>query len=318
MQKKGIKYLSVSLAGGEPLYKFDAMKTIVAYVKEKAKQLGLVVNFIIITNGILIKDPVAQFLKDENIGVQVTLDGLQADHDATRYFKGSKQGSYQFVMQGVERLRKIDKSFSFHHIVTPDNHKNLPSLLEFMLANNYNFNIGIVREHTEAAKGMFSFDHTDLLNSMEQSLQIAITQRPNSDAYKGLLGQYLEQSSCFSCSAGTNRIAIDPKGNVSPCHVLLETPLTHIYADDLESKVFDDPLELQVDPYEIEGCNICQWKYICRRACPSQNLQASGHTKAKTPMCSFNQDYYKLAIQYEAKRLIALQNSNSLASVASS
>ena len=48
MQKKGIKYLSVSLAGGEPLYKFDAMKTIVAYVKEKAKQLGLVVNFIII------------------------------------------------------------------------------------------------------------------------------------------------------------------------------------------------------------------------------------------------------------------------------
>jgi radical SAM protein with 4Fe4S-binding SPASM domain len=165
---------------------------------------------------------------------------------------------------------------------------------------------------------MFSFDHTDLLNSMEQSLQIAITQRPNSDAYKGLLGQYLEQSSCFSCSAGTNRIAIDPKGNVSPCHVLLETPLTHIYADDLESKVFDDPLELQVDPYEIEGCNICQWKYICRRACPSQNLQASGHTKAKTPMCSFNQDYYKLAIQYEAKRLIALQNSNSLASVASS
>ena len=103
-ENKNIKFLSITLFGGEPLLSFynnfQWLLDIKKLCMEKEKEFSTMV----ITNGSLITEKILKSLKELNChDIQITLDGIAAIHDSRRMFKNGK-GSFYKVISGIKKI----------------------------------------------------------------------------------------------------------------------------------------------------------------------------------------------------------------------
>jgi uncharacterized protein len=99
-----LKKFVFEFQGGEPLLNFEAIKYCVAFAKQvcpKDKE----VKFRIETNGTLLTEEIAQFLKENNFEVGVSLDGPAELHDGARIYSDGR-GSFADAFKGVSILKK--------------------------------------------------------------------------------------------------------------------------------------------------------------------------------------------------------------------
>lgn len=97
------KKFKVTWYGGEPLLAFDVIKK----VSEKliAIQDKEWVGHSIVTNASLITDEVIQYFKQYKLrSIQISLDGIKEHHDVTRRYKYNKSGSFDVIINNIERL----------------------------------------------------------------------------------------------------------------------------------------------------------------------------------------------------------------------
>ncbi len=92
---------NIQFYGGEPLLNFKLIKKLITYAESR----GYEFSYGLVTNGTLITDEVADFLKHHDFEVTVSLDGPPKVHNECRRFKGG-QGSHNHVIRGIEKLNK--------------------------------------------------------------------------------------------------------------------------------------------------------------------------------------------------------------------
>jgi len=99
----------ISFYGGEPLMCFRRLKEVIEYVRSLdwgERQLFLHVD----TNGTLLNEQIARFFIENDVYLQVSLDGPKDIHDRFRvYADGS--GSFDKVMENLDRIRAIDPEY---------------------------------------------------------------------------------------------------------------------------------------------------------------------------------------------------------------
>ena len=100
------KVLETDFFGGEPLMNFDVVKETVYYAKEQAAKRGKRFLFTLTTNGLLLKDDIADFLNKEFENVVLSLDGRKEVHDAVRKTVNGK-GSFDLVIENLKNFVKI-------------------------------------------------------------------------------------------------------------------------------------------------------------------------------------------------------------------
>lgn len=104
IHSKKVKYPSVAFYGGEPLLKFDLIKSIILYVEKTFR--GKKVDFRITTNGTLLTEDVISFFEDHNVLLTVSLDGSKHIHDEHRRFAANGKGSYDVIKKNLKRIKK--------------------------------------------------------------------------------------------------------------------------------------------------------------------------------------------------------------------
>jgi len=97
------KSVNIQFYGGEPLLNKDGLIYAVERGIERSSAKHKDINFLLITNGTLIDDKIAEFLSKNNVTVQISIDGDRKGHDANRVFKNG-EGSYAHVRSGLEKL----------------------------------------------------------------------------------------------------------------------------------------------------------------------------------------------------------------------
>lgn len=122
LEKESIE--SITLSGGEPLFRKDIKEII-----KKIAKCGMAYS--ILTNGTLITDEMAAFLK--NIGkcklVQVSIDGsIPISHDA---FRG--KGNFKKAMDGVSNLQKYDVPVTVRVTIHKKNVTELEDIAKLLL-----------------------------------------------------------------------------------------------------------------------------------------------------------------------------------------
>ncbi len=102
----GIKCLSVNWFGGEPLLQFERMCALTEQFKKLFPGKGAY-SATMISNAFLLTPEKAEKLNDLNIkGIQVTLDGLEKDHDQRRKLKSGK-GTFSTIIENMDNLLKV-------------------------------------------------------------------------------------------------------------------------------------------------------------------------------------------------------------------
>ncbi len=103
----GVKYLSISWFGGEPLIGMPVIESLSRRIISLCKEKDIQYSASIITNGYILTKEVAEKLREYHVwSAQITVDGPKEIHD-TRRPMATGQGTYDVIMEHLVETKGI-------------------------------------------------------------------------------------------------------------------------------------------------------------------------------------------------------------------
>lgn len=270
---KETKKLSITWYGGEPLSAFDLMVRILERTKSECPQMELTQS--IVTNGYLANAKVVEFLKNEGFkNIQITFDGLEANHNKTRYLKGSKKPTYRQIMDNVDRLvaeMPTECIISLRININKDNEEDFYYMYRLIKEKYHNDRVfvypGFIREDSKdgsqmcykSISGKSVFDFYKRLE--ERGMNI--------DFYP-----HKKNKGCMICS--NNSLIIGPEGEIYKCWNDFNNP-EKIIGNVKYNRIIDSTLlgryTFEATPYADEKCKECKLFPVCDGGCGWERYQ---------------------------------------------
>lgn len=270
-------YLSVAFFGGEPLLKFDLMKSLVEYAKGK-KRDRFKLSFSVNTNGTLVNKDMLQFLRDNRVGIVLSLDGTPEAHDLRRR-DASGDGCFYLLNEKIPLLMEDPRQVHIRMTVTPETVRNMADGVRFIHSLGFR-SLAVAMDRTndgwnDENREIFKNQYIDILNwykgKLREGSHFALV-----DLDFGALSlshPYREKG--MPCNAGLEGIAVDPDGVIFPCYRFVGMKGTEI------GNIYDGFDEEKRDLYrnysrnEIEKCKSCPFNFRCHR-CPWLSFVKTG------------------------------------------
>lgn len=291
--------LSVVFQGGEPtLAGLDYYKSFVNKIKEI---IMAPVNYALQTNGLLIDDAFAQFFKENNFLVGISLDGNRKTNDRYRLDK-SGESVFQKAQNSINTLKKHEVDFNILSVIDNENAEDIENSYSFFKEQGYNFlqfipfvdgedGVALTPEkYGEFLKKIFDLWYADFINGDYVSIR-------HIDNYIGiLLGNPPEN--CAMCGVCGSYFVVEANGDIFPCDFYCkgEYRLGSI-CDEKPFKVSEKQKEFIEQSMLIhEKCRDCKYRILCRGGCKRD--RTDGYTKNR--YC----EAYKSFFDYAADRMI--------------
>jgi MoaA/NifB/PqqE/SkfB family radical SAM enzyme len=278
------KYLKdINISGGEPFLRNDLIE-IIQNVKNACPKARIIVS----TNGFLSEIIYRQMKKileiDPNIGIAVSLDGMEKIHNEIR---GIDNG-YQKVLKTIENLKSLGiKSIKIAFTASEENTKEMEKVYNFAQEQNLEFTCAAAHnsEHYFGAANQKIQNKKDLKNQFKKIIfQELKTQTPSvrldtwclrqlknfARAYftRGLCVFALKQKRILPCQAANNFFFLDPQGNIYPC------PVSNLIIGNIKEEKFEkiwQSVKAEEIRKKIKNCQRC-WMICTARTSIKRNL----------------------------------------------
>ena len=266
--------LSVTWFGGEPLLAPDVIESLSARLIALADERDISYSASIVTNGYLLTQEMVDMLHKAKVdSAQITIDGLEATHDATRYLRG---GGPTFA-RITSNLRETNIPFkvNIRHNFHEGNKSEVEELESYIgqLAEESGNNL---RYYPALVTGSETADErgkqVGLLCENDAS---GIGVKQESGRFHAGRGHYCGAHSVWS-------VGVDDKGNLQKCWEAVDKPdLSYGTAHDWDPA---DPLATASNPDNLtkylntatalddEECRECVWLPSCSGGCPYKRL----------------------------------------------
>ncbi len=304
-KKHLFKKITIKFSGGECLLKLPLILDLIHLGKKLSNEAKIDIEFVILTNGVLLTEKTVNILKEEGVRVAVSLDGLKKYHDAQRIFSNGL-GSFKFVENGINNLLKVKIPFNVSITITSKNVENIPNLTKYLLKKNIPFAFNFYRENSYV-KEKLEGDNEKLIKYLTKAYKIIYDNPPKQQIINGLLDRVsFRQPHQWTCGMGHNYIVVRQDGKIVSCQMTLEKPIGSINkGDSIKTMLngnFVKPKNLTVE--DKKPCNTCQWKYVCCGGCPLLTYKQKKSYKVNSPYCTVYKKLIPKVLQIEAKRII--------------
>lgn len=212
--------ISVTWYGGEPLLVknliFDMSQKIIDICNEE----NVKYNSVIITNGYLINDDIADNFKRLQIrGAQITIDGPPNIHNSRRKLRGkTTKGSFDIIIKNIKKLMKKDIAVNIRVNIDKNNMLTIEELSDILVQNGLqacNISFGYVKNYTSACDCSI----TDNLTNEQYAQKILIYQKLFlNHGFKVLDYPYYPGIKAnYCCADSINSFVIDYNGEMYKC-----------------------------------------------------------------------------------------------------
>jgi uncharacterized protein len=267
--------LNLSFLGGEPLVNRAVLRAATEHASKLAAENGVRITFSITTNGTLLTEDDADFFDRHGFAVTISLDGLRADHDRQRPFKGGG-GSFDRIIERARPLlrRQTRMQVSVRATVTPGD-LHLRESLDFFLGMGFH-TVGfspVLRSPT-GREEFTSQDLSELLDAMvdcgaEFERRVVRGERY---AFANMVNAMHEihrgSHRPYPCGAGAGYLGVSADGELAACHR---------FVGDEEGKMGNlvDGINRQSQNrwlaerhvHAQSACNDCWARYLCSGGC---------------------------------------------------
>ena len=295
--------------GGEPLMNWETVKQLVEYARSIEKEKGKNFRFTLTTNGMKIDDDVIDFSNRQMSNVVLSLDGRKEIHDLTRVTPEGK-GSYDTVVPKFKEFvrRRGGKDYymrgTFTH-ANPDFTKDV-----FHMAD-----LGFTQLSMEPVIGSpddpsaLTADDLETVKKEYETLAIDMIRRRREGKpitfYHYMLD--LTDGPCIykrisGCGSGTEYMAVDPWGNLYPCHQFVgeEGYMLGNIRDGVTNEDLREEFR-SCNVYAREECRDCWAKLYCSGGCAANAYHATGTIKGiYEPGCELFRKRIECAIMMKA------------------
>jgi SynChlorMet cassette radical SAM/SPASM protein ScmE len=298
---KACAVTDVCLCGGEPFIREDLKELVDGLVRNRMR-------FSILSNGTLITDEMAAFLKSTRrcSSIQISIDGgSPGPHDAAR-----GQGTFWLAVQGLKTLQKNGLPAAVRVTIHKYNIHHLDEIARLLLEE-----LGLPAFSTNSAGllGLCRLNATDIqLNVEERSLAMATLLRLERKypgritANAGPLAEartWLEMEQArrcrqperprggrlLSCGGVFTKMAVRADGVMVPCSQLPHIELGRINRDSLR-ETWQNHTELQrmrerrdIPLAGFNYCTGCEYLPYCKGSCPALTYSLTGHENQPNP-----------------------------------
>jgi uncharacterized protein len=301
--------IKLVLAGGEPLFEMELIKKIIEKVRLLDKN-NQIFEIGIITNGSLLTEQIAEYCRNNNIKISISLDGIGKINDSTRKLANGS-GTFRHIKKGIDTAQKFHILSGICSTITSKNIKNLPYLAKYCLKNNIKMYFQFYRKMNRFCDEQLITNSKIIINYCRKLLKIIysfyddnkILQSPLSDHQFFDLRHFPIGFSEYSCNAGTNFFSITPEGAVEFCP---SSKLNLANLDDeniiLKARNTCSPLLKKMSIEKLIECQKCLWKYTCSGGCILERLYLNKNKP--TYKCDLYKALIPMILDFEAERMI--------------
>lgn len=266
--------------GGEPLLAgLDFFEEVVRLQATYAPRNTMISNSLQ-TNGTLITDKWASFLKKYNFLVGVSLDGPKEIHDARR-FDSRGQGSFGRVMRGIEHLRRHRVDFNILTVVHKENVGKAAEMMRFFESEGFAFVQFIpcmdFRAQEINRPGVYDITPEEYGDFLCEAFDYWYNEgepRTSIRFFDEMLNVYVhrEPGLCIHRAACPQTIILEQNGDAFPCDFFINSDwkVGNVGTDSID-EILAHPLYdkfLKMKPNLPEPCQTCEWKKLCHGGCP--------------------------------------------------
>jgi hypothetical protein len=162
-------------------------------------------------------------LKERNIHLMISLDGLGRDHDAQRIFPDGS-GSFVRVVRTLERVKRSGIPFNISAVVSNLSVEGIPAFVEFLLKYEIRFVFDFYKETPcSAGDPSLRVEPDRIIRSMKDAYAAIERYLPSQSMLDSLLDMTrLGLLHDRPCGVGQNYIAFDPQGRAVKCQMAFD------------------------------------------------------------------------------------------------
>ncbi|SFO04711.1 anaerobic sulfatase maturase [Proteiniclasticum ruminis] len=307
-------YVGFAFQGGEPtLVGIEFYKGFIGLV-EKYNTKGIHVEYSLQTNGTTLHEGWAEFFRQHNFLIGLSMDGPAEIHDLNRVdYLGN--GTYKEVLKAAMMLRKHKVEFNVLTVVTRNVARHPGKVYQFLKKNGFMYMQFIpcldrldVRPGGEKFSltpedyGRFLCQIFDLWHhDLKQNIPVSVRMFDN--LIQILLGYSPE--SCDMAGVCSVNTVVEADGSVYPCdfYVLDQWKLGSILQDDFSSLKKRDRAIHFVDESKTKNmeCFSCDYFALCKSGCKRHYVESAA--SRENYYCSSYKKFY--AYSFERLREVA-------------
>jgi uncharacterized protein len=272
---KELSMIHLKLSGGEIFSKFDYWKDIVKRWKHLIEERKVVASIVCLSNMTILNEKIISYLKQNDIPVGVSLDGVGEFHNRNRVFINQK-GTFKKIIENLEKLEKNGVKFSISTTVTNESIEGLGALTRFLIKKGYPFRYTNVKGEP--------LDIDKLNRYYDISFEIMKNGIEDGFRFSNLYNQCdltIHNPDKDICGMGKFGGAIYLDGKVYFCHTHFGKgePLGDIFEDEPLQKIIKRGKKYWGEL--SEDCKKCPYEVVCAGACPVYRVNG------KSPICEF-------------------------------
>ena len=271
---------TIMLYGGEPLLNKDNLFEFIRFIRSNEKK-GLFngeVEIVLESNGTIVTDEIAEFLKENNIFIIVSLDGIPSVHNAYRKTQNGND-SYTEVKRGFDILNRHGCLAVISSVFTDEYAENIDACLANMTENVKPKSIGLnlfhVLEDQEIKNDKTDQYYDKYIHAFEVARKEGLYIEHIMRRIRPLVTQKVRIKDCGACG---NRIVSDVDGNIGICEGLVGNPF-YFKKRANYNEVKEDPTFLawsKRTPLTMKMCKSCPAIGICGAGCVNNALLQNG------------------------------------------
>lgn len=281
--KLGVKSVRIKFSGGEPMLRFDKIKEIVEFYEKNNR--GMDIKYAIITNGTIMSEEIATFIKKNKIEISVSMDGNKKYFNETRVYENGK-GCFDLVIKNIRTLKKFGIKPFILVTVTSKNLDGLPSFVRFAIRENLGFRFSIFKDYNSQDSSLVP-NEKRLISKLKKCYSIMKRRPPSFDIGKiHLNGINIYNPGSCGCAIGRYSTVVNWDGKISLCQLIIDNPIAY-YKDGIISPVNNQKQFVfrYQDKFRRTDCDNCFWHNVCGGNCPLSIIHKSGNSFAKSPNC---------------------------------
>ena len=302
----GFRRIKLKYAGGEATLNIPLVVTVHQYARECATKHGLTLDGVVLSNGVALGSRVIRQIRDSELRLMISLDGIGDLHDAQRRFVNGR-GSFAHVARTLDRLAGYGVTPSISITVSRRNLAGLPATVEYALDRGLPFALNFYRENDcSASAADLSFQDDEIIAAMREAFAVIARRLPPYSLLGALIDlARLDTPHNHPCGVGRSYMVIDHRGGVAKCHMEIERTVTDVAAPDPLRLIREDAIGIQNMPVdEKEGCRTCTWRSWCAGGCPALTYRITGRYDVRSPNCRIYQALFPEALRLEGLRLL--------------
>ena len=278
--------IELDFFGGEPLMAWDTVVETVNYARSIEKQHGKNFRFTITTNGVLLDDEKIDYINREMSNVVLSLDGRREVTDRIRRTLNGKS-VYDVIVPKFQRLveKRGDKDFYVRATFTKYNLDFTEDVLHLRELGFEQLSAEPVVTDEKEPYALTKDDLPRIFEEYDRLCKVMAERQNDAKAKKFNFFHFmidLDQGPCAikrlrGCGCGNDYVAVDPHGNIFPCHQFVG--IDEWKMGNLNDGSFNDDIKTyfaKTHLYSKDGCRDCWAKFYCSGGCNANSFIYEG------------------------------------------